>query len=295
METITHCPLCNSTSSELYVSALDHHLTQRPFAIIRCTTCGFHFTNPRPSPSELGHYYSSDTYISHNNSGGGVVAKLYYWARRRALHGKLKTIRRLTDGRSLLDYGCGAGTFLAHMHRNGFRVKGIEPNDAARQTATYNGSLVVVPSLSALHGETFSVITLWHVLEHVHDLPETLTKLRSSLDPNGVLVIAVPDLTSWDAGHYAQHWAALDVPRHLSHFRPEDMQRLAQAHGLRIRSTQRLWLDAFYISMLSEKYRGRRPVLSLLLGCVVGCYSNLVSLLTGRSSSSTIHVLEKES
>lgn len=292
METLEQCPLCVSPDVSTSLRVIDHHLTQEIFTVASCSSCGFAFTNPRPSAQELGHYYASANYISHSNRQRGLVASLYYFARSIALRSKYHTITRLTGGKSLLDYGCGAGAFLAHMRARGYSVEGVEPGAEARILASQTASCTVHTSLDDIGPRQYDVITLWHVLEHVSDPSETLHRLKQLLSPTGVLLIAVPDLSSWDAQHYGPFWAALDVPRHLSHFRPLDLHLLAQNQELQLAATHRQWFDAVYISLLSERYSGHGAAVSLFLGVAKGCWSNLFALFTGRSTSSTLFVLK---
>jgi hypothetical protein len=109
--------------------------------------------------------------------------------------------------------------------------------------------------LAAQEKSHFDVITLWHVLEHVHDIGGYLDHFRSILKSDGVLMIAVPNYTSTDAAIYGSKWAAYDTPRHLWHFSPLAMEKLLSLHGFTLRQKRRMPLDAFYVSMLSEKYR----------------------------------------
>ena len=99
------------------------------------------------------------------------------------------------------------------------------------------------------------MISLWHVLEHLPELNETVNFLKSKLVSRGKLLLAVPNLNSWDASEYQEYWAAYDVPRHLYHFSQQSMATLLKNHDLKIVRTIPMKLDAFYVSLLSEKYR----------------------------------------
>jgi 2-polyprenyl-3-methyl-5-hydroxy-6-metoxy-1,4-benzoquinol methylase len=126
------------------------------------------------------------------------------------------------------------------------------------------------------------------VLEHVHRLDEYMQQIKKLLSVDGKLIIAVPNYKSKDAKHYGAQWAAYDVPRHLYHFSPQSMRTLMEKHGLRVIKTQPMWLDSFYISMLSEKYRHG----SLLKGFFVGLKSNFNTLFNREECSSLIYVIE---
>lgn len=272
----------------------DHSISKEDFNVMDCTDCGFRFTNPRPDPSDLGRYYQSESYISHTNSSASLQDKLYQLARRWGLRNKYRMIHRLRPHGKLLDVGCGTGEFLAYLMGRGYLVEGVEPNLRAREQVIANHAIQVVPSLESVPSlEQFHVITLWHVLEHLSDLRGTFKKLHSLMADRGSLVIAVPDRGSWDAQHYGPHWAAWDVPRHLSHFRQKDVQTLLEEHGFDLVKMKRMSMDAPYIAMLSERYRGASPGSSLIKGILIGGWSNVMGWLTGRPSSSTLYVAIK--
>jgi SAM-dependent methyltransferase len=237
-------------------------VSQQQFTLVDCGGCGFRFTNPAPSAEEIGPYYLSDDYISHSNTRKGLVSRVYQWVRRRAIRQKANQLERETGLRSgaILDVGCGTGEFLAEMKRRGWSTLGLEPSPAARTQAQQNHQLDVRPptELFALGPQSFDVITLWHVLEHVHTLNEYVAQLHALLKPNGLLVVAVPNATSHDAQHYGPHWAAWDVPRHLYHFSKDSMTRLMARHGFAVATAELMPWDAYYVALLSEKYRTGR-------------------------------------
>jgi hypothetical protein len=131
---------------------------------------------------------------------------------------------------------------------------------------------------------------MWHVLEHVHDLHGYLAQLRKLLRPGGVLFIAVPNYTSYDARKYGAYWAAYDIPIHLYHFSPTSMHRLMSAHGFKITGVKPMWFDSFYVSLLSEKYKTGKQ--QLAGGFISGLVSNLRALTDKRKCSSLIYIVE---
>lgn len=294
MEELTQCPLCGEASLRPFLQVKDHSISQEQFEIRTCDRCGFAATTPRPTQNEIHRYYESTNYISHTNEQKGLQARLYQWAREQAVSRKHRQIRHYCAQGSLLDYGCGTGEFLGYMKAHGYRTTGIEPSSKARELAAKNHGLQPLPSLDQLQeGEAFDIITLWHVLEHVHDLASTVERLSHRLKPGGTFIIAVPDRESWDAQHYGPEWAAYDVPRHLWHFRRQDIHRLLEQHRLQLDRTTRMWMDALYIGMHSERYRGAGPVASMLKGFALGLWSNLVSSTTSRPTSSSLFFARK--
>lgn len=294
MEQLSSCPICKCSELKEALPVSDHFLTQEIFNVVECSSCGYCFTNPRPNQGSIGRYYQSKDYISHSNSSQGLQDTLYQLARKWALGTKYKLVNSYQPQGRVLDIGCGTGEFLSHLMSRGYLVEGVEPEVKAREQAIANYSIAVVPSVEQVaNKEYYQVITMWHVLEHVPDVRATFKKLFALLADRGILIIAVPDRDSWDNHHYGTQWAAWDVPRHLSHFRRRDMHRLLQEHGFELLSTKKMWLDAFYIAMLSERYKGAGTVSALIKGIWYGGLSNLQSAFGKRPTSSSLYIARK--
>ena len=294
LETLTTCPLCGGHSRGHSTAIIDRSLTQETFLLEDCPKCGLRYTNPRPGAHELGRYYEGERYISHTNARETLLDRLYQLARKRALRSKQALIFRHQSNGRVLDVGCGTGQFLGYLMSRGYLVQGVEPSLKAREHAIANYGFPVVPTLDHIQTrESFQVITMWHVLEHIADLRGSLKKLYALLGKNGTLLIAVPDRESWDAEYYGRDWAGWDVPRHLTHFRRRDIAKLLDEHGFQLIETRRMLLDPYYICILSEQYRGVPMPWALLKGILLGAWSNLISLSTGRPSSSSLFVARK--
>jgi 2-polyprenyl-3-methyl-5-hydroxy-6-metoxy-1,4-benzoquinol methylase len=272
----------------------DYTVSNEIFHLVKCIQCGFLYTDRPPGQQEIGKYYQSSDYISHTDSKQGLFNQVYQVVRNISLQHKFNLLKSSTHHKkgNLLDYGCGTGAFLKFVQDQGWSAMGMEPDDGAREKASLLlGSPVSSPSqLKELPSNSFDAITLWHVLEHVHDLHETLEAFKRLLKQNGVLVIAVPNHSSWDATYYKQYWAAYDVPRHLYHFTPETIHRLLIDKGFSKVATKPMWFDAFYVSMLSEKYKSGR--IRLLSACVIGWISNCIAFFQPGRCSSQIYVYE---
>jgi len=295
LEHLTSCPRCGSEKQDSAITIADHSISRESFRLVDCVSCGFRFTNPRPTQSSIGRYYLADNYISHSNTSTSIQDKLYQLARKWGLREKFKTLHRLQPHGKVLDVGCGTGEFLAYLMSRGFLVQGVEPSLKAREQVIANHGISVLPALDLVPAqEQFQIITLWHVLEHLPDLRGTFKRLFAMLADRGVLVIAVPDRGSWDCDYYGPQWAAWDVPRHFSHFRQEDIHALLREHGFQRIKTRRMWLDALYISILSEGYRGASKPWSLLKGLFIGAWSNVHSILNSRPASSSLYIARKQ-
>lgn len=288
------CPICSGLTQGRALLVKDYTTSGEAFSLVDCDSCGFRFTNPRPNQTAIGRYYESPDYISHNNASEGLLDSLYRIARQWALTKKLRLIRGICSHGSVLDFGCGTGSFLDHLRDNGYLIKGVEPSDVARKAAAPQTRAEVVERLEHIDpASRFDVITLWHVLEHVPDPITTLRSLSHVLSPNGHLVLAVPNRSSWDADHYGPHWAAWDAPRHLSHFRTVDIAALSHSVGLSVKRVLPMWLDAYYIGILSEKYKGAGAARAIAQGFAIGLASNIMSVFSKRPTSSSLYILSK--
>lgn len=273
---LNYCPICDSTEFDHIITCIDYTVSQNPFNIVGCKQCSFRFTNPRPTNDNLPDFYKSINYISHSNTKKGFVSQVYHLVRKYTLNQKLNLLKANVAVGNLLDYGCGTGMFLKQANSKGWNSYGTEPDEGARKLSNSNKRLAFEnkQELNAFDPLiTFNAITLWHVLEHVTDLPETLNFFKQKLNPNGVLIIAVPNYNSYDAKHYKAHWAAYDLPRHLYHFEAKTISQLLAKYGFALHETYPMKFDSFYVSMLSEKYLSGR--INYLKALLVGLRSNL--------------------
>lgn len=195
----------------------------------------------------------------------------------------------------ILDVGSGTGAFAAEMNLYGWGVTGLEPDPGARKLAEELNKIKLRPidEFYQLPDNHFDAITLWHVLEHVHDLNGYMEKFRSLLKPDGLLFIAVPNYDSGDAKAYKENWAAYDVPRHLYHFTPAVMSTLAERHGMKVKQYLPMWFDSYYISLLSSRYKHGKT--NLAGAFFAGLRSNWKALFNSKKCSSVIYVIGKQS
>lgn len=298
MSAIIHqvkCPACASANIAHSLSAVDYTVSQSAFAIWHCNDCTLRFTQDIPDAAGIIPYYQSVEYISHSDTNKGIINRLYHLVRNYTLKTKYTLIKKVSGLNSgkLLDIGAGTGAFSNTMQSKGWEVTGLEPDSTARQQAmnNYQLQLFTPDTIQALTPAGFDVITLWHVLEHVHDLEGYWNHFQCLLNNKGQLIIAVPNYTSYDAAYYREYWAAYDVPRHLYHFSPESIERLARKHGFKLEATYPMWFDSFYVSMLSEKYRHKKN--KLFSALIHGLISNIKTIGNSRNCSSVIYQFSK--
>ncbi len=269
-----HCPHCDSAKTLLVLKSKDYFLTQELFQIYKCTSCKISFTDPIPDNKIITKYYQSDSYVSHGQSRS-ILDSVYVLARKYTLNWKVKILKSLISQGTVLDFGCGTGDFLKICKDSGFQIQGIEPAAKAREQAEYKTKTKIHENISELKGDKYGIITLWHVLEHVHNLKTTLLTLKDKLSTDGKILIAVPNHLSYDAKYFKEYWAAYDLPRHIWHFNYESMSSLLDEAGLVIVKTVAMKLDAYYISLLSNKYQNRNTFFKIVNSIVVGLTSNI--------------------
>jgi 2-polyprenyl-3-methyl-5-hydroxy-6-metoxy-1,4-benzoquinol methylase len=288
------CPACAGTDIRENLRIRDYSVSGDVFPVWHCMNCHLKFTQDVPDSGSIGRYYQSEAYVSHTETRKGLVNRLYHAVRSHTLQQKRTLVSAgvTSSSPAILDYGCGTGAFLKVMKDAGWAATGLEPDPLARQNARQlHGIDAESPErLSAIADATFDVITLWHVLEHVHELQSTLEHLKRVLKPGGFLYIAVPNHKSSDALHYGGSWAAWDVPRHLYHFSPDALRSLMQRNGLAVTHTLPMWFDAFYVSLLSEKYR-KSGFLGYPAALLQGMVSNLGAWMNKERCSSVVYVV----
>jgi SAM-dependent methyltransferase len=290
-----YCPLCTGERISPFLEVKDHFLSQEAFTLLKCHNCTFIFTQDYPEEDKIHSYYDSDEYISHSDTNKGIINNLYKLVRGIMLHKKKRIIRKASglNVGNLLDIGSGTGHFLNIMRKAGWKVTGIEINDKARENAVSRFGLNILPTeqLNILPDNSFDCITLWHVMEHFHEPFKYFQEIKRLLKPCGIVIVALPNTDSFDAGYYGKYWAALDVPRHLWHFSPSTFKRFGKKIGLYYSGSFNLPLDVFYISILSEKYKGSR--VPFITGLIKGTIFFIHSLWNNFKGSSIIYVVRK--
>ena len=274
------------------IKVKDHSVSGDSFELIYDASRDMLCTHPKPSASELSSYYPTTNYISHTNQRRSLFDFVYHAVRYVSTTRKLRLLKPfLPKQGTLLDIGAGTGFFLRAAKKKGWTVTGIEPNPSARDLANEKAanSVFDTQALHQLLPNSFDVITLWHVLEHLPNLEEDIKLFYKLLKPNGRIVVAVPNYKSFDALYFKEYWAAYDVPRHLWHFSQQSISKVFSEIQMNLESTRPLPMDAYYGSLLSNKLKtGSHRILSSIW---VGLLSNLKARSTGEYSS-LIYILK---
>lgn len=273
-----------------YNKVMDHSVSKEVFDLHHNPEFDMLITFPKPSLEKLPSYYESDDYISHTDGKRSLFEKMYHFIKGIALKRKLKLINSQGVKGKLLDIGAGTGDFLAVAKNDGWQTVGIEPSAKAKEIAIKKG-VNFASDLASLENNSFDIITMWHVLEHVPNLEEYISELKRLIKPTGTIIIAVPNFKSYDAKYYGEFWAAFDVPRHLWHFSKTAIKKLFAKENLKLVEVLPMKFDSFYVSLLSEKYKNGK--MNFLKAFWIGLKSNQYGNRK-KEYSSHIYVIKSE-
>lgn len=278
-----NCPSCGELRSISVLSAPDFRVSKREFDIHACSGCGLHYTKLVPTRAAIGTYYKSDSYDSHRLDNQSLISRIYRRVRSINIAKKVKWIRPYSKGGLIVDYGCGLGHLVSDLKAKGLRAEGFEIDGDVRALTKTELNLETYPleKFRELQSDSVSVLTMWHVLEHIYDLNVDFEQIVDKVEQNGVLFIAVPNFRSFDAKFYKKYWEAFDLPRHLYHFDNETIVSFTSRFGLKLESKIPLRFDSYYVSMRSEKNKKNG---FMLRGVLVGWLSNLLAFRYGYSS-----------
>lgn len=298
LETLKSCPSCGHDILKITLKCKDYTYSKDSFSLVECGNCHLLFTNPRPNEEAIGEYYNNPEYVSHTDTKKGLLFFLYGVVKQFTLNQKRTSLEKLVSEKTVLDYGAGSGDFAVELISKGWTVSAYEPDIKARSRIAEKDSSIHLPqSINNIKTASKSAITLWHVLEHVHRLNETISEFQRILKADGTLVIAVPNHTSFDADYYKSEWAAYDVPRHLYHFNSETIETLMSAHGFKLKQIRPMWFDSYYVSLLSENNSGNagifKTIFSWMRAFIVGSLSNAKAIYSINKCSSITYVFKK--
>jgi 2-polyprenyl-3-methyl-5-hydroxy-6-metoxy-1,4-benzoquinol methylase len=296
-ERLNKCPLCKSGLFLNYTEIKDHAVSKETFIICKCQNCSLLFTNPRPKEEKIGPYYDFPEYYSHEKNNKSITQIVYNKVRDYAVTEKVKLISSLKEPGKILDYGCGTGEFLHAAKLSGWNVKGIEPTPKARNQANQLLDGKVIENIELLdEKKKYDVISLFHVLEHIHSLRKTVKRIIKHLKSDGYILIAVPNPESYDAKKYGNDWAGWDVPRHLYHFNQTSLKNFEQLFDLELVKVNSMPFDSYYVSLLSEGYKNpkQNKLLNYVKAIKSGWESNKSAKpLTGQYSSN-LYIFKKK-
>jgi 2-polyprenyl-3-methyl-5-hydroxy-6-metoxy-1,4-benzoquinol methylase len=261
-----NCPVClSSSTSSANLTGRDvlFETSTKTFNLSCCSSCGCLFIDPLPGDAEIGGFYPLQYWWK---ASSGILKSLEGAYRKMALRDHVKFIVKAASGPAphLLDVGCGSGTLLGLMKDRGFQVRGFDSSSEASRIAKSESGIDVVVG-TRLHDarfgdESFDVVTLFHVMEHVTDPRSVLTEVRRILRPMGRLVLQVPNIESWQFRLFGVRWYGLDVPRHVINYSNHAMQRLLTESGFKVRRTRHFNFRDNAPALASSLFRSLDPV-----------------------------------
>lgn len=296
VQEVGRCPICGAAGCEQHAVCVDYVISHESYTLGRCPDCGMVFTCQPPDETEMTGYDKLGLKLQLGDNPTGLVHKLYWHARSIMLRRKAGLIEMFSGRNSgnLLNYGAKTGFFSSFMEDRGWNVTSVEKYHEERffSLENFHHRMISVSDMQTLKPQAFDIVTMWHVFEHNREPESLLERFHTLLRPAGLLVVACPNLTSTDAVHYGPYWAGYDVPRHLWHFTPLTITRMAEKCGFTLMHHEPLPFDSFYISILSEQNMGHG------LAFVRGMYHGLVSWLKSKQnrgrSSSLVYVFRKK-
>lgn len=234
------CKLCGEADSNPLYSAADFDDKAISYQLVQCTKCCVTFLYPELSQNDINNAYNNTYY---GNSGSKFLPVIEAWSRYAAKKRarKLLTLHKSNKSLRVLDIGCGRGVLIAAFESLGHKVVGLE----RKNSPFHDCANVICDDIHKLkYGkETFDLIILWHVLEHLPDPANTLQTACQLLKPSGSIFIAVPNFGSNQAKIFKKYWFHLDLPRHLFHFKKKSLDMLFQTMGLKRVSHSTFSLD----------------------------------------------------
>lgn len=281
------CNLCGADDARLLFTAPDREVPgdPQPYAVCQCRRCGLIYLNPRPDTAEeMARIYPPE-YESYMGDDQRLVVAL----RRLAWLPEVREIKRVTTAQSrILEIGCATGEFLAGLRRAGRPyVQGLEFSAAAAAIARQrHGIDVRVGDLldAGLPPDTYDIVIMRHVLEHVSDPRATLREIRRLLAPGGYCVFTIPNADSHTVRIFGADWYGWKQPRHFHTFsqraltlmlRLTDLQLVEMKHSalpnIWIGST-RYWLESHGFRRVARLVRYQNP-LALALFAPLGLAS----------------------
>lgn len=261
-----NCPVClNPATFPAKLTGRDvlFETTTKTFTLSGCPACGCLFIDPLPGERELAGFYPTQYWWK---ASSGILKSLEGAYRKMALRDHVAFISRAAQGSSprLLDVGCGSATLLGLMKQRGFQVQGFDSSaEAAGIAKSESGVNVVVGSRlqdAGFKNESFDLVTLFHVMEHVTDPRSVLAEVRRLLRPAGRLVLQVPNIESWQFRLFGVRWYGLDVPRHVINYSNQAMQRLLAESGFKVRRTRHFNLRDNAPALASSLFPSLDPV-----------------------------------
>lgn len=230
---MTSCIYCgNKNAKELF--SLEDIFRDR-YHLRECLECETAFLDPSPTKEQLVQAYSEDYYGEGESKFNPTVERIIDFFRQK----NAKKMAKLFGGRgTILDIGCGNGSFLFNLGQQGdFQLHGLELEGKSAQRASKIDSIdLTIGELetTTFQENSFDAITLIHVFEHLPNPSKVIEIISNILKSEGVLVVEIPNIDSWQARYFKEDWLHLDPPRHLNFFKPHVLKQIMRENGFEV-------------------------------------------------------------
>lgn len=268
------CPICLSENSISY-KTFNHDVEKAPFTLVKCK-CSFIYLNPRPSKISIKKYYDSN-YLPHSTKTN-LFSFFYSLAQKITFSWKFRIIRnKVYKYKSVLDLGGGKGDFCEYLNKYNIRTTNYEPNIG-------NDTTLLDYKKKKMK---FDLIMLWHSLEHIHNLKDTLSYCDQLLNPNGTILIAIPNHSAIERKFFKNSWIAYDIPRHLYHFNYNTFKLLMDRYNFSIKAYYPMYQDTFFNILFSFKSYNFFRFIYIVI------YSIIKITFDNKKSSSILYICKK--
>ena len=226
----TNCIICNSSDNVLF-----KEFSNNKFILVKCK-CDLVYLNPRPDTNEITEYYNDD--YSPHKMHGGFMSNIF---KKISFNWKYNIIKKLLKVKGKhLDVGAGNSNFCTFLNSKGWKSSSYDK---------YCNSDIV--DLESIKKNSLDLITMWHSIEHIHEINDILITLRSKLKKNGYLMIACPNIAAYDRNLFMNNWIAYDIPRHLYHFNVITLSRFMNNCNYSVERNIPMIQDTFFNIYLS--------------------------------------------
>ena len=262
------CPVCLNPSTIPALTGTDtlFQTTPKQFELHACRSCDCLFLNPLPAHEEIAAFYPAQYWWS--SSRPTVLKRLESIYRKIALSDHIAFItaaasRLPDDVVRLLDVGCGSGTLIGLLKRRGFNVLGVDTSEEASHVAQIENDVAVVVGTLEQAGfeeRRFAMVTLFHVMEHVTNPRRVLAEVVRVLQPNGIVILQVPNIDSWQFRWFGAKWYGLDIPRHVIDYSRNAIIRLLSDAGFSVRRVRQFNLRDNAPALISSMFPSLDPL-----------------------------------
>ena len=267
MESID-CIICNSSTSSIFNDSL-----HSDYNIVKCK-CGFIYLNPRPNSLDITRYYAKE-YLPHNTHN----SKIYTFLQILSFKWKYKIIKKLFPNKGIhLDVGSGNNNFSNYLRSKGWKSQSYDKFSHSN-----------INNLKKIENNSIDLITMWHSIEHMHDINDVIKYLFNKIKDNGYLLIACPNIDAFERNLFKNNWVAYDVPRHLYHFNHITLSNYLKKSGFIVNNHYPIYQDTFFNIFLSFKYILSKIFLYLPYLIISLCYM----LLMKKQHSSYLYICKK--